>query len=558
MYNEGFSPPVGEIQPRTIEDVRSDLAQVEREMDEAMTTWNTETAKLPHKERQDAEEKFTGILSGETKVKELTNKDYSSPEIASTLSRLSFAASHLANLNSRYESLEEENAPYLLKELNDSVESLTNNIDYEGLLDSLNTAWSVGQHHTISEIVSHIQTLQDASRLNGQEKANYKDLRKIEFNLNMLKDRLEIDGFLKGPDEQKLDTDDDTESPNHKDLLIETRAISTDIRDYHRLAGTYKFEADPQNNYELKHLDDLADVLENSNQTSLVNTARFQTALARHVATIKARNMKMGRIPTSQEEKLGVSEDGATTSIIFEGLQAPPGFHLVVDNEFLQTSTGALMPARFVSGLDRVVRTGQSPIKPEELEGDNPNKPKMIIETVALYGATFKKDPWDRLEGATIQISKAPWVEDNEDEVFENATRGSFMRTYWHEFGHHIHHHLTLDEMREWEEVMLGDKVAVSDYVKRSRDKSEWHGKIEDFSESFRLLMQDPALLSLMSERRLEFMNRIMGEYQTPEQQRAFADYQSQLIEATRSLWQTFRMDEGELKRLYRGEVDAS
>lgn len=182
--------------------------------------------------------------------------------------------------------------------------------------------------------------------------------------------------------------------------------------------------------------------------------------------------------------------------IQIEGFEAPGGMVAVITPEEIRESLKMLSPD-FLQTL-RSISYKDKTIKLEE-DQDNPN-----IETVGSCISYIDQD--GRLENSDIEVYRQLFIDQNTGNFEKVYLHEVFLRTLSHELGHKGHQSMTYQEMIDWEEVLTRDRRDVSWYVKYARSKSEERGKREDFAESFKLFIHDPALLWLLSQQRYRFM----------------------------------------------------
>ena len=195
-----------------------------------------------------------------------------------------------------------------------------------------------------------------------------------------------------------------------------------------------------------------------------------------------------------------------------------------------------MMPACFLADLANIEFT----TKPAEAHDDDPT-----FETLAWY--VPKNDLGNgTVEGAHIQIFSSLTMrfaefagQTHSERMTEYLyARMERLRTVAHEIGHHVHRYtLSLDELRNWEQIMRDDRAEVTHYVRVSRAKSDAIGRIEDFCESFSYFFTYPALLQEISPRRFAFMRELcLSRLDEPERQ-AYNDRLERTVAAHREAW---------------------
>lgn len=191
-----------------------------------------------------------------------------------------------------------------------------------------------------------------------------------------------------------------------------------------------------------------------------------------------------------------IDNEDQIRKIQIEGFEVPGGMVAVITLEEIRESL-KILPPDFLQTL-RSISYKDKTIKLEE-DQDNPN-----IETVGSCISYIDQD--GRLENSDIEVYRQLFIDQNARNFEKIYLKNYFLATLSHELGHKGHQAMTYQEMMDWEEVLIQDQIDVSWYVKYSRSKGEERGKREDFAESFKLFMHNPALLWLLSQQRYNLM----------------------------------------------------
>jgi hypothetical protein len=274
----------------------------------------------------------------------------------------------------------------------------------------------------------------------------------------------------------------------------------------------------------------------------------FLTAAVRHITEVVHEHRQNGHLPPTAEilmkerERIDKIEVGKLAGEInVEGFEAPDGTTVAVTPQEIIQEIRELLPPDFIQDLRAISH------KKKRSERDP--KDESNIETTGTFVPVFDEDR--NLVAVEIEIYKDLFVDQSSENLEIVLAKKEFMGTVWHEFGHNAHHVMRFDEMKAWEQVMVEDQTAITWYVKYSREDNEGRGKREDFSESFRLFITDPALLYTLSPTRYQFMFDYFNRRLKTDQRQTFSSHLTRLLSNTYEVWGKCGYSQNDIKGIY-------
>lgn len=254
-------------------------------------------------------------------------------------------------------------------------------------------------------------------------------------------------------------------------------------------------------------------------------------AARRHILKALDEHRKLGHLPPTEqtlaEERKRINQlETRTTNISTEGFTPPEGKVAVVSPSEVLKEVSQLLPPDFVNGLQELTH---KPVPPQPT--DDPD-----TETMGSFIPTFDESK-RVMTAAKIEVYRKLFVPKGTGELEKSVAKQKFMGTVWHEFGHNAHHVMHYDEMKAWEEVTSRDNIAVSWYVGYARKDDLNRGKREDFSESFKLFISNPALLQILSPPRYHFMLEFFERRTKDDQRDMLLEHLTHQAAITLAVW---------------------
>ncbi len=247
---------------------------------------------------------------------------------------------------------------------------------------------------------------------------------------------------------------------------------------------------------------------------------------------------------TLQEERMRIDSVDLTKtfeSIAFDGFDTLPNEVLIITPDELRTLISKNIPPDFAKDLQRIGH------KKEKPQGDNPD-----FETVGRFFPIYGEDDnWGTVVASEIEVYRDISIPAGTPDMAARYLKKDFLSTTWHEFGHNAHHRLDYDEMKGWETVIAEDKTAVTWYVKHAREDDKDRGKREDFSVSADLFLSSPALLSVLSLSRYQYMYEFFDKHLHKDQKIEFRKNLVNKMVDSRMLWQNMGYTEEYIKKIY-------
>jgi len=524
-----------EFQTRPREAIETELNAIEEEiisMDEVLVPIEQEIDNLPENQLRSLQE-----LTARLELEEIADDELNTmfPDTLMPLvQQIKIVAAKYRGLEAKRTLLEHELTSYAKEDLRQAIEDLSGRLDYDSVFDYYrNLGWGKGKSNTdlLTNTVVELYQLrrfQHELEVGGDKKDYYfyaSGLRTLErYRQTWHEKGFLIEGPKKASNEplisRKKDFIDGATDPaseqsitkKRQDLVRETRQIYDQIEKFSDLAIIYRHNLLPKSFTDHK-LEDVIRVLDIENDfhryqgfegiEELDFDSEFIAAAERHLQKVFEEHRNLGHVMPDEEallkekqriNNLDVEKD--LDEIKWEGFDAPDGSELVVTPEQIVNEVRDVLPPDFVHRL-RVLRyrdRGEA-----NAGGDDPN-----ISLMGLFIPIYDED--HEMQAAEIEIYRDLIVPKDIGEIEKIKVRLEFMGTVWHEFGHNAHHMMRFDEMEAWEKVMQEDTTAVTWNVNSARKIGEVKEKKEDFSDSFKLFVSNPALLIVLSPIRFQFM----------------------------------------------------
>ena len=435
----------------------------------------------------------------------------------------------------RIEALQEQHKPYRMEEINNLSNNLASRFDWNTFLkyydfDPYNPSERKDKGYmsnTLSEfsVVREVQQQYIDGTLSQQ---SYDRLDFYKEELQSLAKGWEKRGFLS----DSIQTHGEAlsiEETKQKRLLLKGRLeqVKSFAEDYASLKTKFRSLPNPHKFRDgafeevLKSLD-----IENSHGREPLKQydydPRYLDAVHQFAADRIRQYCKSDVLPMLDEKEYkayinklrNIDTETALSGITIEGFEERSGEILVVDEESFRDKLRTLVPACFLENIELVVVTD----KPKDLNKDNPN-----IETTGNYTSEF--DDKGNLVKSHIEIYRSPRVPESADVRLKALAKLNFYSTALHEIAHSIHHKLTYDDMKNWEEVIKKDPTEVTWYVGHMQEKHDSLRLKEDFCETYQIAVLDPPALYSLSPERYLYMMKFMGKYMGDAQRKVFFDY---------------------------------
>jgi hypothetical protein len=237
----------------------------------------------------------------------------------------------------------------------------------------------------------------------------------------------------------------------------------------------------------------------------------------------KEGRLKMaGNLPQNEEEKKAwvESKKGDWRTILseikIEGLIVESDKKLIITEDKITGFLENNIPIAFLKKIKKIEVSNEDPIEDVDLGTNEDGKNKAVeVKKVGSFNSEYDEN--GRLASGNILIYEPITVDKNANRNEELIIENGFRDTLTHEIGHAVHGDFSMDEMKEWEEVMKQDQTKVTWYVSYSETKSEPTKKREDFCESFMLFVKDPSFLKIISEKRFEYVKKLFETYMDSE-----------------------------------------
>ncbi len=537
-----------EIRPK--KKIQADLQNIDGEweaIDGEVELVNDSIEKLPESQRKRYYELYERFGEGEIEDDEI-RRDFPK-KTAKLVMRARDITGVAIALGDRQEALLQEYTPYRREELEQVVRDLSARVDYDSVFEHyLKRGWGDKDgSDLISNTAFEIFILgkyqyQLVSDTDGKDYHYYDFGQKT---LDKFRETWGEKGFLKKEPEEdyEISSQSGAETAEERKQLVKEMGEELErLEVYRRLVAIYRRERiyPSYDDFKLSDIQRVLDV-EKNGRGNYVNNGfeevdfppEFIAAAKKHIERELGRYREVGWLSQTaeilareQQRVDALDRKEPFNTVRQEGFEAPEGMKMVFTAEEVFAEVQEVLPPDFTRGLLEFSRKdgpGQS----------SENDP--TIETIGRFFTVFGKKR--QVVGSKIEVYRDPFVAEGADEVEIATVRNSFMEVTWHEFGHNAQNMLTLDEMLGWEEVMEQDGVAVTWYVRHSREDNEDRGKREDFCESAKMLLSNPALLFILSKNRYIFMRNFFIRRLQTSQKEAFCQRLTESEQNTFEIW---------------------
>lgn len=281
----------------------------------------------------------------------------------------------------------------------------------------------------------------------------------------------------------------------------------------------------------------------------------FVKAAQKHVRQLIINHELAGRLSRSQEtlkqerQRIdSIDSESLLAGIEHKNFNVPDGEEVAMDIKEAMNEIKEIMPPDFIKRLRSVS------YKPE---AEKTGEEDVNTETVGRFFPIFGEgDNWDKIQATEIEVYKPFFISPEAKLELKLYIKKEFIETLHHEFGHNAHYSLDLDEMEAWEKVMSTDKTPITWYVKYAREKETGTGKREDFSESFMMFLNNPAVLAIVSPIRFQFMLEYFGRHLQTEQGKGFSEKLMKDMLLSRIVWKQQGYADEDIRRIYLGHTE--
>ncbi len=553
---------------RPREDIEADMRALEQtftEFDEALNPLRDDIEELPERDKLIIDE-----LSSRLAEEEISNDifdelvPYKMLPIANRVRR---AMQEFKKLNAQQQRLETEMTPYRREDYQNMIQNLSERLNYDAVFEYFDEKNRDPDGHvelldTTAREIYELRRYQHDIATTSDSQRNFHN---YDFHCRTLAayaKRWKEKGFL--DDEPIRNFESGQELVQMEDYRMEVvtyvNNVMEQLESYNRLRAVYQHTlsswypfdlalARVQNVLSIERNREEADDEEYEffeNFREIGFDPEFIAAAAKYINKAVEKHRRLGHLPPTEEtlrqdrQRIDLLEtDVSVNEVRFDGFTPPEGLVAVITPEDILQEVRTLLPPDFIQGL----RNLSHKPRPEKSPKDDPT-----VETMGRYVPVFEDKT---LVSADIEIYRELFAPENADELQRELIRSDFMDTVWHEFGHNAHHMMRYDEMRAWEVVMEEDNTAITWYVNYARKDSESRGKIEDFSDTFRLFVTNPATLHALSPLRYQFMFDYFQRRLKTTQQEAFNNQMSIKMLATYTVWQKNGYTAKDIKKIY-------
>ncbi len=554
--------------PRSRKAIEEDLNQVDEEVSQFAERFSHVSEQMDNlsEERRDVINGFIESHLEEDQNNERNPDVTLSDEEAILAEKMVEAVRIQQKLEQRNEKLQEELLPFRKKDLDQLIDDLSERTDYDAVM----SYYGPDKNRTGSDILQNAvfelyQLRKYQYELNESVDVEH-DYNFYDFRCETLesyKSGWEEKGFLKQStevEESSLDLSEETK-PDRIKLLAEITEVVNQLDEFNHLAGIYQHTLTYSSSFDKSHshLKSLSRILTpngNSSGYDYFTEAGFDPKLIKAVKTqtekLIAEHRVNGRLPATSEtiaikqqqiDAMDYTKLLAETKVV--GLEKKHGLECTVSPEGLLDEVRTNIPPELLSGLKSLgykENGGQVEVS---------NQGEIVGESIGEFIPTFDEN--GKMISTEIAVYKSPFVPEGLLSVDKLVSKSKFMSIVWHEFGHNAHHLMTYDEMIAWEDTMTKDKTAVTWYVEYSRNQQNIRGKREDFSESFMLYIDNPALLHTLSKERYEFMTKFVADRLQTDQKDTFNQKQTIKLLSAYNVWEKGGYTEEDIRNMYLG-----
>jgi hypothetical protein len=552
---------------RSPEAIQSDLsvliANKNRTEEATESALESATENISDKQKGDAVGFFYSLLEAGERKEPFSNIPVPEGVSESLADSIRNGAENIMSASDRVEELEGEYLPYRRAELAEIVSSLSSHLDYEAMFNYYfqKGALSLSNrdeedpgsiNNARSEMLFLLKVQHDIAVGDASLEA-YSYVDGVATTLSDLGDKWSSKGYLS---EQYLrdpfigELINAESSAQEQDLARDIEQAVQVLRAYDRLADTYKFFSGIRHVSSEFQLVTLESVILNkiayyANDSEVVKSLPSPPdflAAARGVLTrITKRSEELGRLSRSTETLANLDQARderikQMPDISIEGFEVPEGMDALFTPDEIKSQIERAIPIDFLQELRRI---HHQPSRLVEEKGGH-----SIITHGDYFSVMGEGEDWDGLKEAYISVYRKLFVEKDLDSPTVEYLKEKFVGTVWHEIGHNVQSLLSYDEMVGWEEVLASDQTALSGYVTRSRAENTGLGKREDFSETFRVFLENPNGLSIQSPARYQYMRNLFISHLPSSDSRRFEEELGAEVQSNRNLWQSLGINQ--------------
>lgn len=226
--------------------------------------------------------------------------------------------------------------------------------------------------------------------------------------------------------------------------------------------------------------------------------------------------------------------------IKFEGFDDDP--KSFVTEKYVKTMLSNFFPAEFIGHIKSMALT------PKEIDAGNGG--------VHAGLNTLLFNSRGEYVGSEIEFYREnkPRPEDTAATIAYKQNKAT--STVWHEIGHGTAMDLTFDEMKEWLSIKANSPESITWYANATDEANGKDAELainEDLCESFAMFVENPALLTALSEERFAFMMMFFQNHSTKEEFASIVTFTTIIMLSQKAAWQDSGMSAEDVAKLWRG-----
>lgn len=538
-------------EPRSKEEIKSDLAVVTQEILTAGQEANDFFESLPSAEKKPIGDVLHNLSSGEQSAEQVFvsytgNRDLLFAAWA-CFNKYDQAIKKQAALGAEYQ-------PFKVKEIEEQARLLSGRCNFATALKHYDESSTRNDHPT-----SILQMIDEAFFLRKIELAivdntiiqwDYSRLDSIEHTLKRVESEWEEQGFLFPKAEPNIDLTQhflpkETAQKRRREIVDYLNRNIPLLDQFNAFCSTYRLESIisiPR--YEHRLLHDIQSALDFESERSSIDTSglpgnkkdiEYDPRLIEECVNYINRQMQQlayeGQTLQTDEEYAAYlqriieqSNDQIYDQIHFVGIPETSDDPRRITKELIISTLKSKIPAAFLVGIKDITFT----TKPPDIDAKEEPGIETLGEMIPHY------DEHGNLSDASLLIYYNIDLQESDEAALIQKLIVS--EVVAHEIGHVVHTKLAFTEMAKWEEVMAAEDVDVTAYVGRARKKGEYRKAREDFCESFSLYTHPMRFIS--SQQRYEYMKSLFYSRMNAserdryhDQQRLHQEFLQQIIE---------------------------
>lgn len=520
------------------------LAARREEFEERDTAWGEKAESLPEDQQDVLEE----AEENDWQVDETILNSYP-PEVVSLIREAKSLVDESEGMSTDEKRLKGEMAPYKKEEAQQKKEQLLSQVDYLAILDyykNIHLKEKSNPGNTLFNTLSLLSRTVDFRHIDQNFQADkiFDGYKQQIDSLAAVSEGFMKNGFLKtgNVDEESIKGDQNQEEEvevKRKEITDSLDMMIHDLKEYDYLSYDYGQTS-------TRHLSspELEDIRWALNELDLIDVGRnLLEATGQYISKTATEYRKKGYLVMTDEDKKAdkerIEKIETDNKIEFNGFETPKGTTAVIPIEELRQRMADFLPPDVLNGVKSIFHKTTR----EEKGGSD-----VDIKLCGSYTPFF--DESGILAGANIgYYGKFSLPEDASPQEFA-LEKDEIYKSIFHEFGHHAHRKMSLEEFRNWEKVMKDDQTDLGKYSRISRQISAKIGKREDFAETFALFLTYPGVLQIISQKRFGFMVEYFDSRLKSKQKPLLKKYLSDEM-AKVAIWKEDGLTADEIKELY-------